>query len=256
MPTFNEYVDERGYYIRARPYNSGNITYQIKPTAEVILEKLGYEDGDEINWQTIQALKVPNLIHTGKQGTTDDDVDFTAVRESVDDLTTEQARTLLKELRSQATLSNSQSQEIEEILDVQSELQLSRLEENITGALEHAGKAGELSSIAVTDYEFEVDVSDQRDESENGLCNISITGSLGEPFNEPYQHGIFVCQEHGVEHWRFRGNFDQSWGFKSEMYRQMGVLLPIIIEELEQLGIDPGSPKETPYPEIDRWGFD
>jgi len=252
MPTFNEYVNEQGYFIRARPYNSGNITYQVKPTAEAILEKLGYEDGDEVNWQTIQALKVPNLIHTGKQGTTDDDVDFRAVRESIDDLTTEQARTLLKELRSQTTLSNSQSQEIEEILDVQSELQLSRLEENITGALKHAGKAGELSSIAVTDYEFGVGVSDQREESEDGLCKISITGSLDEPFNGPYQHRIFVCQEHGVKYWRFRGNFDQSWEFKSEMYRQIGVLLPIIIEELKQVGIDPGSPKGTPYPLIDR----
>lgn len=259
MPTINEYKDGSGFYILARPSQVGNITYQVSAVAERILKKLGYEDGDEVDWRTVKALKVTDLVYTGEQGVSGPaSVDFSAeIEDAMDNLTEQEAEELLDEMRERASLSNAQLTDVEDILGVTVGTKFEQLEANIEQALSQAGQHGDLSSLALSDSEFIVDVSDLRDSTENGLCNISLTGTLDGSFdNEPYQHGIFVCQEHGVEGWRCRSDFADSWDFKTEMYRQMAVFLPTILDELEAVGIDIGTPEKTPPPEIGIWEFE
>lgn len=72
MPTLNRYTDGDGYYIKARPSNAGNITYQIAPFAEQILRELGYDDGDNLPWEVIKPLRLADLIYTKGQGTSEE----------------------------------------------------------------------------------------------------------------------------------------------------------------------------------------
>ncbi|NUB91167.1 hypothetical protein HT576_09055 [Haloterrigena sp. SYSU A121-1] len=69
MPTINSYVDEEGYYIRARPSGAGNITYKIKDEGNPVVWKHGLRDGDEISWSTIQSFKALGIIYTEESGT-------------------------------------------------------------------------------------------------------------------------------------------------------------------------------------------
>lgn len=133
MPTINEYKDGSGLFILARPSDIGNITYQVTSIAEEILRKLGHEDGDDVDWRTIQALKVAKLVYTGEQGVDDsDEVDFVAeMQDSIEDITEEQARTLLDELRERASLSDSRLEDVEDVLGVRTQTRFERLESNI-----------------------------------------------------------------------------------------------------------------------------
>ena len=118
MPTLNKYADEDGYYILARPPDTGNITYQLKPRGEQIVEKVGYQDGEEIGWEVVSALKVPNLVYTGDEETTDDDISVDLDKEKIDRLSEEDAKKLIDELSSVPRVGESQIDEVEEILGV------------------------------------------------------------------------------------------------------------------------------------------
>lgn len=68
MPTFKSYVERDGYYISARLSNVGNVTYQIEPTAEDFVCRLGYVDGDELPWGIVTPLRAAGLVYTNNQG--------------------------------------------------------------------------------------------------------------------------------------------------------------------------------------------
>lgn len=69
MPTINEYSEEPGYYIRARPSNiESPITYQVEPEGYKIIESYGLSHGDQISWSIIQSLKSLGLLFTNESG--------------------------------------------------------------------------------------------------------------------------------------------------------------------------------------------
>jgi hypothetical protein len=65
MPKLNAYTDDPGYFIRAWISDAGNVTYQVKPMAELVLTNAGYGDGDDLPWSVIRALRAVGFVHTG-----------------------------------------------------------------------------------------------------------------------------------------------------------------------------------------------
>jgi hypothetical protein len=63
-------------------------------------------------------------------------------------------------------------------------------------------------------------------------------------------HNIFICQDHGIEHWVTGTTRRKSWEAKSEMIRQTGHLIPIVAKRLEEAGIDPGRPSDAAKPAL------
>jgi len=76
MPKLWAYKDGSGYYIRARPSDVGNVTYQLESTAADFLEELEYEPGMEIPWGIINPLRAAGLVYTHNQGVDSVSEDF------------------------------------------------------------------------------------------------------------------------------------------------------------------------------------
>jgi len=68
MPTFREYADNSGYYIRSNIEGSF-LTMQLSPQAEGLLTELGYGDGDSIVWPLLHPLCDSGDVFTNKSGT-------------------------------------------------------------------------------------------------------------------------------------------------------------------------------------------
>lgn len=69
MPTLNEYTDEPGYFVRARPSSvEAPITYQIESDGYCIIDSYGLSDGNQISWSIIQSLKSLGLLYTNESG--------------------------------------------------------------------------------------------------------------------------------------------------------------------------------------------
>lgn len=70
MPTINMYQGGGGYYIRARPSDAtGTITYKIRSFGTPVVREMGFKDGEEITWHTIDALKSLGIVYTDGSGT-------------------------------------------------------------------------------------------------------------------------------------------------------------------------------------------
>jgi hypothetical protein len=137
VPTLNEYADDDGYYIRARPSDAGNVTYQLKPQGARILEKVGYENEDEIDWQVLNALRIPNLLYTGESGTTDNELPV-GLDKNVASLSEQKAKRLLSELGSISQVDRAQTDELENILGISTDsiLEIDDLVEHIAVEIE------------------------------------------------------------------------------------------------------------------------
>lgn len=68
-PTLNRYTDSRGYYIKARPSNVGNVTYQVTSRTEEFITELGYSDSENLPWGLINPLRAAGEIYTRGTGT-------------------------------------------------------------------------------------------------------------------------------------------------------------------------------------------
>ena len=258
MPTLNEYTNDDGYFIRARPSDTGNITYQLEPRGEQIVEKVGYQGGDEIGWQVINALKVPNLIYTGDGGTTDDDISVDLDKEEIEALSEEDAKRLLDELLSVPRVGDSQTDEIEEILGltVDSQLDNSRLAATIKSRI--------VTEVITDKYVYEVigansefpncirvnvvDVYNNEEYNKSKLnYKILIGGVLGEQFRgEKFKTQIGVRENDGIVSAITKVDEGITTVLVAEYQKFMAEMLPIITSELESVGIEPGPPEALP----------
>ena len=69
MPTIQEYTNDPGYFIRARPSNvESPITYQIESEGYAIIDSYGLSHKDQISWSVVQSLKSLGLLYTNKSG--------------------------------------------------------------------------------------------------------------------------------------------------------------------------------------------
>lgn len=261
MPTLNEYADEDGYYILARPSDTGNITYQLKPRGEQIVEKVGYHDGDNIGWQVISALKIPNLIYTGEEGQTDDDISVDISEKEIDALSEEDAEQLLDELSSVPRVGDSQTEEIKEILEVSDrvEFQLETLvgeieskirEQGIVDErpLERSQTTGTLSVNFFTGYK---DVRDEKPVVTAGGAQahfvVKLLGDIKEEFKNDtlsdnpgfFDLTIYLSQTYGIVSWNV--DIDTTSITSSGMIECGCILndmLPVVISKTEDSGIE------------------
>jgi hypothetical protein len=122
VPTINEYTYERGYYIRARPSDaSGTLTYKIRSHGYPIIDDMNVADGDEITWDSIQALKALGLIYTEGSGTiTPDDFDPDPNQLTRLSLSQQEAENLLGIIQRHVDLDDSRASEIESLLGLDS----------------------------------------------------------------------------------------------------------------------------------------
>ncbi len=118
VPVYHAYADDDGYFIRARPSDAGNVTYQVEPLAATILEKIGYSDGDDIDWKVIDALRLPSLVDTGDSGTTEDKTPKPLNGTIADTLSQDDIKQLLAELESIPQVDEATLTEIESLFDV------------------------------------------------------------------------------------------------------------------------------------------
>lgn len=254
MPTLNEYTNDDGYYILARPSDTGNITYQLKPRGEQIVEKVGYQDGEEIGWQVIDALKVPNLVYTGDEGTTDNNISVDLDREEIEALSEEDAKELLDELSSVPRVGESQTDEIEEILGVSDDTvpDTEKLMETVGLALHEQGVITErvpsvisdVENIGVTNFLITSDSHDEKDI----MFEITILGDLGDRFGErgAFLTKIQVSENRGIVSYDTEINIELTLDLITEFQKLMADMLPTIVSELESMGIDTGPPESLP----------
>lgn len=70
MPTINVYKQGGGYYIRARPSDAtGIITYKIRSYGNPVVREMDFKNGEEITWESINALKSLGIVYTDGSGT-------------------------------------------------------------------------------------------------------------------------------------------------------------------------------------------
>jgi len=255
VPTLNKYSNDDGYYILARPSDSGNITYQLKPRGEQILEKVGYQDGEEIGWQVISALKVPNLVYTGDEGTTDNDISVDLDKEEIEALSEEDAKQLLDELSSVPRVGESQTDEIEEILGVSGKCgyKLDILGENVERTIQKQkimnDRVPEIVSDDTTSEEGSIIMGmDMREFSGTKAdYEIWIIGTLGKMFNG----GVFMIRigfnwSQGLIFCTTEADGELTTELVTNYQKLMADILSVVVTELESLGIEPGKPESLP----------
>jgi hypothetical protein len=117
MPVFKSYVNNKGNYIRARPSDTGNITYQTSPEADEFLQKLEYADDDDLPWGIINPLRAAGLIYTEGQGTEPDMDDAPELDPSkLATISSDEAEKLLSYLQSRGDVPNEVYDQLREII--------------------------------------------------------------------------------------------------------------------------------------------
>lgn len=272
MPTLNEYANKDGYYILARPSDTGNITYQLKPRGEQIVEKVGYQDGEEIGWQVISALKVPNLVYTGDEGTTDDNLSVNLDNEEIDALSKEDAKKLLDELSSVPRVGDSQTDEIRDILNVPPESEESGKKQSGGSSLQELfGTSVDIDEVSTN---LQKDIRETKSKSDQKTNNITIETihvigeDVGSSEEERDNKILYKFKFLGIYNQVFFStcvNIRENIGISvikteidtsltvekvSENQKFIAKILPIITSELESAGINWGSADSLPAPAI------
>lgn len=259
MPTFNEYQNDSGYYIRAWTPNTGNINYKIRHEGGPIVEDYDLTHEDDISWDTINSLKALGLIYTEESGTIANDEfepDPNQVEETA--LTEDEARRLLDAIREHCNPDEEELTRISNILGIDSpENALEDLTDTLSLEISLLLSEGNLpmgDTMHVNDaqeVEVAVTAEDLRDETENGRVGLRITFISDVDDQLRFlQHYAFICQDHGIEGWKIGYDEQSTWARLGEACRQKGHLLPVVASVLESVGIDPSSPESSPPPEI------
>ncbi|WP_318569894.1 hypothetical protein [Salinigranum marinum] len=225
------------------------------------MESYGLCHEDDISWDTIKTLKALRLIYTDGSGTLVDDEfepDPDQVKET--SLSETEAKRLLKTIREHRQLSSEEIENICSILGIEPPLlDIEKIKAGLTVLLpdqvQHECFPTEetLNGVASEEIETFADVVDVSDEIENGLLGVTIGLSAGDPLDEETPtvvHWVFVCQEHGIENWNVSGVEEETWAAKGEVCRQKGHLIAFLANILELIGVDPGSPRDSPAPEF------
>lgn len=259
MPTINEYADKSGYYIRARPSDAGNITYQIKEGGYPVIDERDLTDGDEITWQTIQSLKAADFIYTEESGTlgTDDFAPDPSQLENTE-LSETEARDLFRRYKDDYELSRVTLKQI------RSALGLPTFKEDVEPLCDTIREATEQKvdnrfplriiedGADWDDFHDDVSVS-MADSDEPGLVNLSLNiyteiGDGEEIFFT--SHCIHLCDKHGLERWHIQLDREPTWTDQQIVTLQRALLLIDVIDAFEQLSVDPGDPSQQLAPQV------
>lgn len=260
MPTFNEYKNERGYYIRAWTPGTGNINYKIRREGAPIVNNYDISDEDVISWDTIKSLKSLGLIYTEGSGTLSND-DFDPDPDQVEEtsLSAEEAQKLLETIQEHRNLSQEKLEELCSILGIEPATpKLEQLEDMLEAGIRTCIDSKSfptektLPQAGEEDIHVVVEAVDLRGEIENGYAGIEIYLLADSPTDELNwaAHRVFICKVHGIENWLAGGLRENTWTVKAEVCRQKGHLISLLAVLLDDVGIDPGSPTKSPTPEF------
>lgn len=258
MPTVNTYVNERGYYIRARPSGIGNITYKIEKEGHPVLREYGLSDGDEIAWSTIQSLKTLGVIYTEQSGTLGPD-DFRPDPEQLEKtkLTESEAEELFSIIVSRFKISAKKRGEIRSTLGLAAEIDLETIGDRLRSYLESYTDTESFTvrNAPPAETAEELDIAtwvEDVNSTDHGTWRFHIL-IINEVNDQSYftDHCVHLCEEHGIEYWHVRTLESPTWNIKRVAIEQKGVIFPRLLDELQAAGFDPGDPTEVLSPHVD-----
>ncbi|WP_049996416.1 hypothetical protein [Halococcus sediminicola] len=264
MPIFKQYKHDSGYYIRAWTPETGNINYKIKREGDPIVEGYGLSHEDEISWDVIKSLKLLRLIYTDGSGILevgDFEPDPNQLEET--SLTEPQAKELLATIQEHHDLSQNQLETICSILGIEApQYGIDRLGDNLKEKVNSLVSEQRIP-IGITleeptASELVVSTSTRRLQGDNdnsiGARVILASfpeNSAGQPTHANFAgHTITVSPDNGICGWEMGFTGEKSWESKSEMILQMGNLVSVAVETLNEVGIDPGDPEGSFDPDL------
>ncbi|WP_157572940.1 hypothetical protein [Halogranum rubrum] len=277
MPTFNEYADKSGYFIRAWTPATGNINYKLLPKANAIVEDYGLNPGDEFSWDIIKSLKTLRLLYTdnsGIIGPNEFEPDPNHVLQT--SLSKSESHTLLDAIHSHYSLSATELSKICMILGIEAtNLQYSLLERVIETAIlvpqsslsiadqvllqaeaSELPRETTLEGGSLNDLHVEVSVLDLRGELEHGRLGIIILLLNTSPDTDELaivEHRVFLCEDHGISWWYVGMNREITPERHGEAFQQIGYLLPIVSQEVSKAGIKFEEESNETHIEVGHW---
>lgn len=258
MPTINSYVDREGYYIRARPSETGNITYKIKEEGNPIIWKHGLRDGDEIAWSIIQSLKALGIVYTEGSGTLGPDdfkPDSAQLKET--ELSEADAQELYSIITEQFKLSQDDRAEIRSLLGLPPKMDLEMIGDRIKSHLKKHIDSRGLSVRGDRNVRTTEDVEiatwteqSGSDEYEAHRLHVLIVSKL-DGVSCFTDHCIHLCEEHGLERWHVRVLETPTWEIKQAAIEQRSVIFPRLLDELRAAEFDLGDPSQVLLPLVE-----
>lgn len=279
MPTLNPYTNDPGYYIRAWTSDIGNITYKLKPQGWNIIDDWGeLDNGGEITWQQINALKSVGVIFTEDTGVIyPDDEKFQPDPEQLDsmELSDEKAVTFLDAILSHCDLSAEQIVNLCQMLgiDPPTESTESRfsdatntVENELTEAVsagafpiteslplstaerlfetgpgydkEHHHKA-EVMTFAIDAAEAEQsDVDYAGEGGEDSLGIVFIKSSSDDAEGRDFVLHQIFVDSESITTWSVRTSQELTWEVRAELFSQIGTLLQLIVDAFDEANTD------------------
>lgn len=246
MPTLKAYKNDPGYYILAWAPEVGNLTYQVNTEAESVLAAVGFEDGDELDWGVLNALKVAGLLYTGDEAPSIDldSVDAFDPNDPLERLSEPDAEELLTELEALARVGPGQTDEIRSLLG---------LADTETAVIE-AVAPGEVEATLEAELDARVEALIADDEhhsnllggmmettfhaitSEDGEINLSTTVE-GSDSRIPFFVEFVANEERGVHTVEIDTDTKMDWEMRAETYRMLADLLPVVESTLGEGGL-------------------
>lgn len=266
MPTLNKYSNKPGYHIRAWTQELGNFNYKIKSKGWPLIKNV-YRNKNKTNitWKEINGLKSVGLVYTDDSGVirpSDERFNPDPEKLSSENLSESAATTLLQNVFSELSLSFEELRELSSILGLgddgvvkclepmcepfaaKSKQCIRSQEELIPNYMSLDEKSDESISLEEAEIEAFIsapeDVSKESSDWEEGYSQFSLViillapGDLSEGV-EFIMHQVCFDQN-GIPYWDLIATRD-SWSTRAILHSQIGALLPIIISELENIGI-------------------
>jgi hypothetical protein len=282
VPTLNKYANDSGYYIRAWTRELGNFNYKIKPDGWNLVEDI-YDQthSTEISWQEIGVLKSLGVIYTDESGVIRQDDDrFKPDPDQIDSerVSEATAKRLLKSIYTNFEIPFSELRELCSLLDLDEQILANLIESASTDVVQKINDEVESGQLPIPNHltpqlgpdetpaiESEGGIpiegihvgsfvsppeSVNRDspEWERGYDQFSLMIMLiGSRMPSGGAHFIWhhVCfDEEGVPYWDIIVNQD-TWDIRAVLYRQVGHLLPTVIDFLSSIGVSASTSEDS-----------
>ena len=185
MPTINMYQGRDGYYILARPSDeTGTITYKIRSYGNPVVSEIGFKNGEQITWGSIDALKSLGIIYTDGSGTvTPDNFDPDSDLLQNHSISEHKARRMLSAAQKHLEMSQQHLKHVADALDISYSQSGNKSQSSmLTGTREDSSRQQYTTSSAEGNYPL-VDSSMTYEELESGKKYTGIIDRISNSGN-------------------------------------------------------------------------